>query len=112
MNVSELKEKFNRGRMDIKEIKWLIDRVEQLDKEFVLMSLSVAECDAMIAQLQEEVTQYQAQEKLLLDKNKKQAEQIVHLRAKTTFKVYEENLVLVQEIVQLKKELKHERTMS
>ncbi len=64
----------------------------------------IEQMDVMVDLLQKEVNQYKLQETLLLEKVKKQIEDIRHLRAKTTFKVYEENLLLVQEIVRLKGE--------
>lgn len=104
MNLQEIKANFNRGRMDIKEIQWLINELEMATNREASYVDDIEQMDVVVDQLQGEVKQYKLQETLLLEKIKKQTEDIRHLRAKTTFKVYEENLVLVQEIVRLKGE--------
>jgi predicted RNase H-like nuclease (RuvC/YqgF family) len=99
MNIQTVKENYNRGRMDLKEIKWLIDTVEHQENEYITLSQSISEDDGIIEQLQEELKQYKLQEALLLGRIKK-IEQCS--RFKNYLKTVEENLKIYQELAELK----------
>jgi hypothetical protein len=99
MNIQTVKENFNRGRMDLKEIKWLIDSYEQQQNEYITLSQSIGEDDGIIEQLQEELKQYKLQEALLLGRIKK-IEQCS--RFKSYLKIEEENLKMFKELAELK----------
>jgi hypothetical protein len=73
--------------------------IEKQKNEYITLSQSIEEDDAIISQLQQEIKQYQLQEKLLLERLKK-------VGSKSSFMKYmdmtEENLRLAQENDQLK----------
>lgn len=91
MNLQSIKHKFNLGTMDLSEIKWLIDTVEQQQKEFAYLSESSTETDTIISSLEAE--------------NKRLSEKIQAYERKTKWKVFEEDLKIAQELALLKGEM-------
>jgi len=77
VDLERLKENFNRGCMNIDDIKLLIDKVEGLEIE----------------------------KEVLFEQNKKFRRRVFELREKTGFEVWQENLRLVSENIKLKEEL-------
>ncbi|WP_163183317.1 hypothetical protein [Neobacillus sedimentimangrovi] len=77
MNIQTIKHNFKLGRMDLSEIDWLIKTVEIQQKEI----------------------------DRLFEDNQKLRNQIQVFKAKTTWRVYEENLKLAQELALLKGEM-------
>lgn len=77
MSIQTIKHNFKLGRMDLSEIDWLIKTVEIQQKEI----------------------------DRLFEDNQKLRHQIHVFKAKTTWRVYEENLKLAQELALLKGEI-------
>ncbi|MFD0825823.1 hypothetical protein ACT8ZR_09105 [Neobacillus sp. M.A.Huq-85] len=109
MNLQEIKANYNRGRMDLSEIEWLIQTLEKrnlelagaLEREASYID-DIEQIDVMVDQLQQEVKLYKTQETLLFAKNKIQAEEIVQLKGLNKYKLFKENLKLEQELAELK----------
>ncbi|MBT2722285.1 hypothetical protein [Bacillus sp. ISL-46] len=113
MNLQIIKGSFNRGRMNIAEIKWLIDSYEQLQEENGAMAEKHAEKDMAIADFMSIVTQqrkeielYQLQETILLGRLEKKDQEIKAMKQNSRltrfYDMSEENLKLAQENARLK----------
>lgn len=103
MNLPSIQANFNRGQMSIDEIKWLIDTVEKQEREYVTLSQSIEEDDAMIQHLQDVVKAHQLHEAILLERVKK-AES--NTRFHKCMELEQLNLALVQEIAWYQEMLK------
>lgn len=111
--LQEIKKQVERAGESVRllpsEIKWLIQTVEQQEQEYITLAQSIAEDDAIIEQLQEEMKLYKLQETLLLERLKKQTLQIKEMKQNSRLMKFmemaEENLALAQEVARLKGEI-------
>ena len=110
MDIQTIKNNYNRGRMSIDAIKWLIDSFEQLQAENGAMAEKHAEKDiaitdfTKIVELQrKEIEIYKLHETILLERLKKQTLEIKELKQNSRlinfYKMAEENLNLAQKVV-------------
>ena len=116
MKLQMIKQNFNRGRMNIEDIKWLIDSFEQLQEENGDMAEKHAEKDIAIAEFmqivelqQKEIELFKLSETILLKRLEKLSLEFKELKQKSRtirfFDMAEENLKLAKEIALLKGEL-------
>jgi hypothetical protein len=122
MNLAKIKENFNFGSMNIQDIKLLIDTVEQQSEEIEKGKFAIVEncqlrrkllqADDRIKELEtyaidlnETIFTLNMNEERHLEQNKKLTLKIRDFRTKTTYRVYEENLKLAQEVARLKGEV-------
>jgi hypothetical protein len=94
-------------------IEELLKLGEEYKQENELMAEKHAEKDIAFVELKialdkgrERIKELEMNQEILLDQNKKFRKRIFELREKTGFKVYEENLALIQEIEWYKEMLK------
>lgn len=80
----------------------LLAVIEKQQNEYITLSQSISEDDAIIEQLQEEIKFYKLQETLLLERLKKIEKNSRYLKF---MKMAEENLSLAQEVALLKGEI-------
>lgn len=109
MNIQTIKNGFNRGQMQIEEIKWLIDSLEQLQAENGVMAEKHAEKDMAIAQFmriieqqKEEIILFRLTEASIIGRLQKQTLQIKEMKQNSRltrfFDMAEENLKLAKEL--------------
>jgi hypothetical protein len=112
MNLKLIKENFNRGRMNIPEIYWLIKTVEQLIEENGAMAekhadkdIAIAEFIQIIEQQDADIKLYQLQETIILERLKRNTlmmkEMKLNSRLTRFYEMSEENLKLAQENARL-----------
>lgn len=112
MNIQEIKLSFNRGRMDIDEIKWLINTldmrhtelIEAFNREASYID-DIEQMEGMLEQANKTIEQYQLHETILRDRLKKQTLEIKEMkndrRLIRFWELAEENLKLAQKIAEL-----------
>jgi hypothetical protein len=112
VNLQTIVNNFNRGRMNIQDIKWLIDSFELLQEENGAMaekhaekSLAIADFMRIIEIQRKEIKLYQLQETILLDRLQRQTSEIKEMKQNSRFTRFldmaEENLKLAQENARL-----------
>lgn len=117
MKLQTINENFNRGRMNIEDIKNLIEIVDLLIKENGDMAEKHAEKDIAIGDFmkivdlqRKEIELYKLAETILLERLQKQTVEIKDLKKKSStirfFDMAEENLKLAQEVARLKELVK------
>lgn len=123
MMLQAIQSKFNRGRMGIEEIEWLIKTAEKQQNELTVaheqelsyiddieqMEGMLEQANQRIQDLETTIKQHQAQESFLLERIKKQSREIREMwndrRLIRFWELAEENLKLAQELAELKGEL-------
>jgi hypothetical protein len=117
MKLQTIKQNFNRGRMNIEGIQWLIQTVELLQAENGAMAekhaekmIAFAEFMQIIDQQKEEIALYKLTEAILLERLQKQTmlmkEMQKNSRLLTFYAMAEENLKFAEENARLKELVK------
>lgn len=113
MKLQTVKDNFNRGRMNIDDIKWLIDSFELVQEENGAMaekhaekSIAIADFMQIVELQRQEIELFKLTETLLLERLKKQTSEIKELKRNSRtirfFEMVEENLKLAEENARLK----------